>query len=192
VRIGGEYRLYVTQFVSSYSNRLVCLSSERPDAPFEHAAGLVPVNPNGKWRAWVYAHRCYEGSYLYRRGDWWYLFVSAGSIFEDGSHQGYGLYVGRSRTLDGDFTDRDGRSLLADGGTRILSSAGAFAGPGHNGDVFTDARGRTFMFFHSHWKGSTKRTLDLQELHWTDDGWPFFEDGCVQERCEKPTLPVTL
>ena len=34
VRIGGEWRLYVTQFVSSDTNRLVCLSSESPRGLF--------------------------------------------------------------------------------------------------------------------------------------------------------------
>ncbi len=34
VRIGGEWRIYVTQFISSDTNRLVCLSSENPRGPF--------------------------------------------------------------------------------------------------------------------------------------------------------------
>ena len=34
VRIGGEWRIYVTQFISSDTNRLVCLSSESPRGPF--------------------------------------------------------------------------------------------------------------------------------------------------------------
>ena len=251
VRLGYEYRIYVTQFVSSRTNRLVCLSSENPtgpfrfrsvvieswkkniwdvaidsevrtvdgkvwlftgsvaggvwrtrlsddglsldpDAPFEHAAGLVPPSPAGKWRGWIYSHRCYEGSYLYRRNGWWYLFVSSGSIFEDGVHPGYGLYVGRSRTLEGDFVDKTGLSMLAGGGTRLLSSAGEFAGAGHNGDVFTDAAGRTYMFFHSHWKGSKSRSLDLQQLHWDSEGWPYFDGGCVKKRGMSPQLPVRM
>lgn len=35
VKIGDEYRIYVTQFVTSDTNRLVCLSSKVPTGPFE-------------------------------------------------------------------------------------------------------------------------------------------------------------
>ena len=242
VKVGDEWRLYVTQFKSSDTNRLVVLSARDPrgpfryrgvvlenwkkgirdcaidadvvpdggrlwlfigsvaggvwrtwltpdglavdpDAPFEHVAGLLPGDRDRKW---IYSHRCYEGSYLYRRGGWWYLFASAGSCIADG----YRLYVGRSRTLDGVFVDRTGRKLTESGGETLLETKGddpEFLGPGHNGEIFADAGGRTYMFFHSHWKGCpgngrsalTPRCLNLQEVLWDDDGWPWFRTGAV-------------
>lgn len=41
IRIGDEWRLYVTQFVSSDTNRLVCLSSESPRGPFRFSSVVL-------------------------------------------------------------------------------------------------------------------------------------------------------
>ena len=45
----------------------------------------------------------FEGTYLYRRAGWWYLFASRGWY----KGHTYGIVVARSRTLEGPFTDRD-------------------------------------------------------------------------------------
>lgn len=247
VRIGGEWRIYVTQFISSDTNRLVCLSSENPRGPFRfrgvilnnwdygirdlaidaevltdegrvwlftgsvaggvyrleltpdglsvkngrpvHVAGLLPGDRD---RAWIYSNPCYEGAYLHRRGGWWYLFVSAGSVLGDSYH----LCCGRSRTLEGEFVDANGVSLAKGGGTTLLVSNTEFPGPGHNGDIFTDALGRDYMFFHSHWSAFppetaehlSRRCLNLQRIRWNEAGWPYFDGGTVQKTEERPVL----
>ena len=89
--------------------------------------------------------------------------------------------VGRSRTIDGVFLNREGRPLTEGAAQPILCSAkdDKFYGPGHNGEVFTSADGRDFMFFHSHdtaFPPAARPTL-LQELKWTPDGWPYFENN---------------
>lgn len=250
VKIGDEWRLYVTQFVTSDTNRLVCLSSEDPRGPFRlrgvvldnrdfgirdlaidaevvveggkvwlftgsvaggihrfelsadgltlgsrvpvHVAGLLPGDHDRKW---IYSHPCYEGSYLYRRDGWWYMFVSAGSIAWDGYH----LCCGRSRMLDGDFIDSKGVSLAKGGGETLLVSNDEFPGPGHNGEIFTDANGDDYMFFHSHWSAFPqdfvdlqRRCLDLQRIHWKADGWPYFRTGSVMKRGTVPRMPATI
>lgn len=164
-----------------------------PSASFEHVAGLIPKFDE---RSWIYSHACYEGSYVFRRGRWWYLVVSSGAI-NDGS---YRLFVGRSDRIDGVFRDRQGYAMTESGGERLLRTNpdSEFSGSGHNGDVFEDADGRTYMFIHSQWKGlppkkgswrSGPRCTSLQEMKWREDGWPYFETGALVKRERRPNLP---
>jgi len=137
-----------------------------------HVAGRRYAGHNlwGKPGAW-------EGSYVFRRGKWWYLLASGGK-FTDGS---YHLVVGRGTAVDGAFFDREGHNMTEALAKPILASAKGdrFTGPGHNGDIFTDRDGRDWIFFHAHDTrlGKSDRPTLLQQLRWTEDGWPFFEGG---------------
>ena len=253
IRRGNRYLLYVTQFVTSDTNRLICCESATPGGPFrfrsvvveswkigkrdcaidsevvpdkdglwlfigsvaggiwrtrltadglaldsqcgfEHVAGLIPSSDD---RPWIYSHRCYEGSYLYWRNGWWYLFVSCGAI-DDGT---YKLCVGRSRALDDTFMDRKGVRMTEGGGELLLSTISGtdFSGAGHNGEIFIDSNGRTYMFIHSQWKGCVRqdmkwpngpRCVSLQEVHWDKEGWPHFETGALLKQERKPDFKL--
>ena len=140
--------------------------SVKPGAKYVHVAGR-PVTEN-KTRSKVF-----EGAYLLRHDRWWYLFVSGG-WYAGGS---YCLRVGRSRTLEGKFLNREGHPMTAGFGTLVLGSEGDFFGPGHNGDVLKGADGVERMYYHSHWKalGEKKknvRVLLARRLNWDDEGWP--------------------
>lgn len=143
----------------------------KPGAKYVHVAGRR--NPGR--RIWG-EPGTWEGSYLLRRRGWWYLFFSGG-IYSDHT---YHLMVGRSRTIDGVFLNREGRPLTEGAAKPILCSGKGdkFYGPGHNGDVFTSADGRDWMFYHSHDTAFPKqaRPTLLQELKWTADDWPCFEN----------------
>ena len=120
----------------------------------------------------------FEGSYLYKKGSWWYLFVSSGH-FGDGS---YKIRVGRSSSLDGVFLDKDGRKMSEGFGTVILSSTPGdrFYGPGHNGEIFTDKTGQDYILYHCHdasASSSGSRSTLLQRIYWDGTGWPYFETG---------------
>lgn len=74
----------------------------------------------------------------------------------------------------------------------ILSSEAGdrFIGPGHNGEVFTSVDGREWMFFHAHDAALPNigdRPTLLQEVKWTDDGWPYFEGGKAQLKQDRFT-----
>lgn len=146
--------------------------------------GHVPVRVAGLWRnpgepsLWG-KFGAYEGSYLLNRHGWWYLFVSAGKY----NDHTYYLTAGRSRTVDGEFVDRQGRSMLKGLAEPILSSEkdAEIYGAGHNGEVFRAADGSDWMFFHAHdrqapFKPSDRPTF-LQELKWDKDHWPYFDGG---------------
>ena len=149
-------------------------------------AGANPVHVAGVRRPKDKMKRAWEGSFLHFHGGWWYLFVSGGHY---GDHTYY-LTVGRSRSIDGEFSDRKGRPMTEGLAEPILSSGKGdfFYGPGHNGEIFTSADGRDYIFYHAHarnFKPEQRPTL-LQELLWDDESWPRFKDGRPQKTVRRP------
>ncbi|MDQ6709141.1 MAG: family 43 glycosylhydrolase [Candidatus Dormibacteraeota bacterium] len=123
----------------------------------------------------------YEGSEVVQRNGYFYLFASAANCC-NGPLTGYSVFVGRSTTPQGPFTDAQGISLLDGpvGGTPVLTMNGnQFVGPGHN-EVFTDFSGQDWTFSHAvdrndpyfkYQPGFTKRPLVLNPVDWIN-GWP--------------------
>jgi arabinan endo-1,5-alpha-L-arabinosidase len=128
----------------------------------------------------------FEGAEVVVRGGYYYLFLSATDCCR-GPLTGYSVFVGRSASPLGPFTDRDGRSLNVGeaGGTPVLSMSSdripsnRFVGPGHN-TVFEDFSGQWWTIYHavdrtdpyfSGAVGFTKRPPMLDPLDW-DGGWP--------------------
>lgn len=152
--------------------------SVKPGAKPAHVAGVRRPADKMKY-AW-------EGSYLHFRKGWWYLFASGGHY---GDHTYY-LTVGRSRRIDGEFSDSQGRPMTKGLAEPILFSdeGDFFYGPGHNGEIFTSADGCDYIFYHAHarsFKPNERPTL-LQELLWSEDGWPRFKDDRPQKTVRKP------
>jgi len=144
--------------------------------------GAVPVHVAGvRHPADKFVKDAYEGSYVMKRGGWWYFFASEGAYY-DGT---YHLVVTRSRELCGPYFDREGHPFTEGKTTPILSSKPGdhFTGPGHNGDVFITPDGRTYMFFHSHVEGLPEgsRPTMLQQVFWDEEGWPYFKGGAPVE-----------
>lgn len=143
-----------------------------PNAIFTHVAG-VDVDTN------VDRLKVFEGSYLYKHGNWWYLFASAG-LYSDFT---YRIVVGRSSSITGEFLNREGKSMKEGYATELMTSRGrdAFYGPGHNAEIFTDSKGQDYILYHCHNKSingsKDARFLMLQRLFWDEDGWPYFENG---------------
>ncbi len=121
--------------------------------------------------------RVFEGSYLHYRKGWWYLFVSSGHY----GNETYQVKVGRSRTLEGEFQDREGRPMKEGFATPVIRSDkdDYFFGPGHNGEIFTDKKGRDWMLYHCHNKDvkPNARPMMLQEIRWDRKGWPYVKGG---------------
>ena len=136
-----------------------------PNAVYEHVAGVDDSTvPNRE--------KVFEGAFLKRRKGWWYLFASKG-WYRDHT---YAVVVGRARTLDGPFLDRDGRPMKDGFATPVISSKkdDRFFGPGHNGDVVTIG-GCDYIPYHCHISGEkpSSRFLFVKELFWDKSGWPF-------------------
>ncbi|GAA1506248.1 hypothetical protein GCM10009740_40560 [Terrabacter terrae] len=128
----------------------------------------------------------YEGSYVVRHGDWYYLMGSAANCCA-GPTTGYSVFAGRSRSPLGPFVDAEGTSLMTSrvGGTITLTQNGnRFVGAGHHA-VITDAEGRDYIAYHAidrdnPWLttpfGINRRPMLLDRLDWVD-GWPRTRAG---------------
>ena len=123
----------------------------------------------------------YEGAYVIRHGDWYYLFASAANCCA-GPTTGYSVFAGRSRSPAGPFADRDGVSLLASrvGGTPVIQPNGnRWIGTGHNA-VVTDLAGQDWLVYHAIDRGRpylnepygvNRRPMLIDRLDWVR-GWP--------------------
>jgi len=141
----------------------------KPGSKYEHVAGVTMKEDGSRMRV-------FEGSYLYRRKGYWYLFVSAGWY----NNASYHLCVGRSRKLTGTFRDREGHDMRLGYATTILSSqeGDRFFGPGHCGEIITLPDGKDYITYHCHDRemdGGNPRPMMLQQISWDKDGWPYFE-----------------
>ena len=135
-----------------------------PGAAYEHVAGLDSSTVSGR-------SKVFEGACLKLRGGWWYLFASRG-WYKDHT---YAVVVGRARTLDGPFLDREGRRMTDGFASTVVESqeGDRFFGPGHNGEI-TTINGRDYMPHHCHVADDnpSARPFFVSELVWDEDGWP--------------------
>ncbi|MGI9067846.1 MAG: family 43 glycosylhydrolase [Pyrinomonadaceae bacterium] len=111
-----------------------------------------------------------EGSFILRRGDWFYHFYSGNACCGRGCN--YALGVARARKLLGPWDKSPANP--------ILSANNAWQCPGH-GSIVTTPDGRTFMLYHSYRRRADtfnigRETL-LDEIRWSADGWPVINDG---------------
>lgn len=119
-----------------------------------------------------------EGTEIYKRDGWYYMFASIGSY----AWTTYRVAVGRSKNIFGPYTDRNGVSFL-DGGDALNSSATLtnnnykFTGNGHNAPIITDGAGDTWFICHGHVKDEefSKRMPLLSRLYWDDEEWPYIK-----------------
>jgi arabinan endo-1,5-alpha-L-arabinosidase len=125
----------------------------------------------------------FEAPYVIKRGGYYYFFGSGGSCC-DGAYSTYHVMVGRAKTVQGPYIDKDGNDLLVTGGTTILNpnskpdkNGKQFVGPGHNA-IIKDDKGNDWIVYHAIdpnnptlLNGATKRPLMIDQLIWKD-GWP--------------------
>ncbi len=142
----------------------------------------------------------YEGAEVVRHGGYWYLFASSTDCCR-GPLTGYALYVGRARSPEGPFLDRQGNDMAAArvGGTPVLQQNGnRWIGAGHN-TVFQDPAGQWWTFYHAIDRGKgyfsvedklTRRPLLLDRIDWIV-GWPVVNRGEGPSDTPQPRPSVT-
>ncbi len=128
----------------------------------------------------------FEAAYIYKRGDYYYLFASIGSTF-NGSSSTYKTVVGRSTSLLGTYyKDKEGDNMAKTDGflgigakddyVVLLQNTSGFYGPGHNSRIIEDADGKTWMYFHAYDSNNlNERRVCLDEVKWDATDWPYFE-----------------
>ena len=115
-------------------------------------------------------HDAIEATYLVRRGEWFFQFVSFDACCR-GVDSTYNIRVGRAKNLLGPYLDRDGRALLEGGGTPLRAASTRWRGPGHC-SVFEE-NGRDFLVYHAYdalERGISK--LRIEQLQWDENHWP--------------------
>lgn len=112
-----------------------------------------------------------EAPTIIRRGDWVYLFASY-DLCCKGVESTYKVRVGRARSVQGPYLDRDGKALMDGGGTLLLAATGArWKGPGHQ-DVVGD-----WLVHHAYdTERGGKPHLRVARLSWSADGWPVIQE----------------
>ena len=132
----------------------------------------------------------FEGTNIYKKGKYYYLFASIGSCC-NGVNASYQVVVGRSENLLGPYVDKDGKDMLKNNWELVLEGDGQkWIGPGHNSIIIQDDEGTDWMIYHSYLKKDGEvggRLGMLDRVLWTDNGWPYIRN-CVPSNSE--LLPV--
>jgi len=119
-----------------------------------------------------------EGSCLYQRGGYYYLFLNFGGCCS-GVDSTYNIRVGRSTNVFGPFRDKNNVNMTNGGGTMLLESTGRYIGPGHAA-IFNDNGTNWFTFHYYDGNNSGISKLGIMQLSWTPDDWPALtNDWCA-------------
>lgn len=110
-----------------------------------------------------------EAPNIVQRGAFYYLFVSF-DLCCQGAASTYRVMVGRSSSVTGPYTDRNGVAMTAGGGTEILAGQGSVHGTGHS-DVLADNDGDVLIYHYYADNGTSLLGINL--LAFDSSGWPY-------------------
>ncbi|MBO5278909.1 MAG: glycoside hydrolase family 43 protein [Lachnospiraceae bacterium] len=127
-------------------------------------------------------HKSIEGPYILydEASDYYYLFVSYGSLVREG---GYQIRVFRSKTVDGNYVDMNGKQpvlgmdhspygLKLSGNYYLPGLTKAYMATGHN-SAFTDNDGKTYIVFHTRFdNGQEYHEPRVHQYIANEEGWP--------------------
>ena len=134
------------------------------------------------------AGTAFEGTYIHKKGKYYYLFASVGTCCE-GVKSTYKLVVGRSKSLFGPYIDKEGKPMMENGYTIVISSNDRFVGNGHNSEILQDKKGNDWVLYHGVDTQKPKgRVLLLDQLQWDKSGWPFVQDGSPSLTANHPNF----
>ncbi|KUI62534.1 Arabinan endo-1,5-alpha-L-arabinosidase A [Cytospora mali] len=94
-----------------------------------------------------------EGSFIYYRSPYYYLFFSAGiccgyDTDKPAAGEEYSIRVCRSSAVSGPYVDATGASCIGTGGTMVLASHGVVYGPGGQGVLVDTAYDGAVLYYH--------------------------------------------
>lgn len=131
------------------------------------------------------AGTAYEGTYIHKRGGYYYMFASIGSCCE-GLKSTYTTVVGRSTSLFGPYLDKKGQSMMDNHHEILIHKNDSFVGTGHNSEIVSDNAGTDWLFYHAVSVANPDgRVLMLDKIDWID-GWLSVEGNSPSVKSEKP------
>ncbi|MDI1460837.1 family 43 glycosylhydrolase [Catellatospora sp. KI3] len=110
-----------------------------------------------------------EAPYLVKHGGYYYLWMSF-DLCCKGAASTYRIMVGRSASLTGPYTDRNGTALTSGGGTQVLAGHGSIHGPGHQA-VLQDTDGEQLVYHYYADNGAS--LLGINRIGYDAAGWPY-------------------
>jgi len=144
--------------------------------------------------------RAIEGPYITYNSkyDYYYLFVSYGSLMKD-----YNVRVGRSKNIDGPYVDSNGKDMTDttdnpfDIGNKVLGgykfgNDEGWQAPGHN-SILND-NGDFYIVHHARGGNDINWPyLNVRKILWSDDGWPMVSPeryaGEKEQTVDKNVIP---
>ncbi|MBR5657528.1 MAG: family 43 glycosylhydrolase [Prevotella sp.] len=129
-----------------------------------------------------------EGSFVYKKDGYYYLFCSKGRCCE-GLNSNYHVVYGRSKSLLGPYETKAGKKLLNGNFDILLQGNDFVAGPGHNARFITDDNGQDWMIYHGYLRSDVHngRITFLDPVYW-EDGWPYIKNGSPSKYNYRPTF----
>lgn len=128
------------------------------------------------------ANHNYEGSWIFKNGDYWYYMGSVGSCC-NGKSSTYHVLVGKSDSIMGPYIASDGRRLDTryDGGAagdlviRTSDDENTIA-PGHNAVIVDDA-GDYWWYGHCFYEydNYSTRHLAMDKIEWDENDMPYVD-----------------
>ncbi|MGQ1890233.1 family 43 glycosylhydrolase [Thermophagus sp. OGC60D27] len=133
------------------------------------------------------AGTAFEGVYIHKKDNYYYMFASVGSCCE-GVNSTYHLVVGRSESLLGPYVDKEGKDMMDNGYEVVIGSNEKFVGNGHCSEIIQDNEGVDWILYHGiEVENPVGRVLLLDQVHW-ENGWPTVNDGTPSISAKKPVL----
>lgn len=114
-----------------------------------------------------------EAPFIFRHGDWYYLFVSFDFCCR-GQASTYRTVYGRSTNIEGPYLDREGRDMRYGGGTTLYGPDADHFGIGHNSAYEWD--GQSWFISHAYVKAQGGQAkLFIRPLRFDAEGWILSE-----------------
>jgi len=111
-----------------------------------------------------------EGAFLFKKGDYFYLFVSWGKCCI-GKNSTYRIMVGRSKVVTGPYLDKDGKDMALGGGSPLLAEDKNWAGWG--GQSVYSFGGKDYVVFHAYEAADNDfHRLKIAQIKWDATQWP--------------------
>lgn len=122
------------------------------------------------------AGTAYEGVYIYKRNNYYYMFASIGSCC-NGLNSTYTTVVGRSTSLLGPYKDKSGGLMMDNNHELLIGKNDKFVGTGHNSEIVQDNDDNDWFFYHAvSVANPSGRVLMLDQVKWDND-WPYVSTG---------------
>ncbi|MDL2222315.1 family 43 glycosylhydrolase [Parabacteroides sp. OttesenSCG-928-N08] len=132
------------------------------------------------------AGTAFEGTYIHKRNNYYYLFASVGSCCE-GVKSTYTTVVGRSSSLFGPYTDKAGNDMLDNAYEILIANNDRFVGNGHNSEIIQDDAGNDWMLYHGvNVSDPSGRMLFLDQVLWDDTDWPYIKEASPSFTSNRP------